>query len=283
MPRFQLRPLIPTGSRSSFAAALAFILLCLPASVASEKTRTPPGVGVDERAGERLPLDLEFKDEDGSSVTLGSFLKNDRNPVILVPGYYNCPRLCSLVFNGVRDGVAATHSGNLEPGKDYTILSVSFNPRETPDLARAKGDNYRASINGYPIAREGWRFLTGDQPAIDALMSAIGYNYRQDGEDYSHAAAFAVLAPDGTISRYLYGIQHRPYDFRLALVEAAEGRIGQPFDKVLLYCFRYDPQTGQYAPYAWAFLRLGGALTFVTLVGLIIFLWFSGRRSGNNA
>ncbi len=262
-------------------ALAALCILCSP--ILAEIDRTPPGIGVDEKLGSQVPLDLPFTDEAGRTVKLNSFFKDDRRPVLLVPGYYSCPRLCSLVFNGVRDGVAATRNKNLVPGKDYTILSVSFNPTEGPDLAGAKGRNYRTSFQDGEIVPEGWVFLTGSPASINRLMEVIGYRYRQDGEEFSHPAAAVFLAPDGKISRYLYGFNHRPHDFRLALVEAARGRIGQTFDHVLLYCFRYDPQKGQYAPYAWAFLRIGGALTALTLAALIFFMLFYRRSPANNA
>lgn len=274
-------------STATWPLLLATLLVCslLPPGgpLRAETARTPSGVGVDEKLGDYLPLDRVFTDEQGREIPLRSFFQDDRRPVLLVPGYYNCPRLCSLVFNGVRDGVAAVLDQNLKPGRDFTVVSLSFDPEETPALARAKAKNYRASIPDQTIPEAGWVFLTGRPAAIDAVLDAIGYRYRKDGEEYSHAAALVAVAPDGKISRYLYGIKHRPYDFRLALVEASDGRIGQTFDKVLLYCFRYDPQSGKYTPYAWAFLRIGGALVFFTLVGLIIFLRFYGKNPGNNA
>ena len=199
------------------------------------------GIGIDQRLGEVLPLDLPFRDETGRTVRLGDYF--GARPVILTLAYYECPMLCTQVLNGV---VRSLRALPFTVGKEFEIVTVSFNPDEKPALASAKKAEYIASY-GRPEAAAGWHFLTGDQPSISAIARAAGFRYRRDEESgqYIHASGIMVLTPDGVLARYFYGIDYAPRDLRLGLVEASAGRIGTPADRALLFCFHYDPATGK--------------------------------------
>jgi protein SCO1/2 len=228
-------------------------------------------VGLDQRLGESVPLDLPFRDEAGQSVTLGRYFQG--KPVVLVLAYYRCPMLCTQVLNGL---VAAMRPLPFELGQDYQVVTVSFDPREGPELAAAKKASYRDSY-GRPGVDEGWHFLTGDQPAIDRLARAVGFRYVYDPKQgqFAHASGVMVLTPQGRLVRYFYGINYPPRDLRLGLVEASEGRVGSPVDQLLLLCYHYDPATGTYSAAAMTFVRLGG---LATVLALGIFLVRGWRR-----
>lgn len=225
-------------------------------------------VGFDQRLNQPLPLGLTFTDETGTPVKLGDYF-TDR-PVILVLAYYRCPMLCTLVLNGLTE---AMNTMPLTLSKDYRVVTVSFDPRETWQLAAAKRKNYLARY-GRPGGGEGWHFLTGKAESIAPLTKAAGFRYVYDAEkdQYLHASGIVVATPSGKISRYLYGIGFPSRDLRLALVEASENKIGSPVDQVLLYCFHYDPAAGKYTATVMNFVRAGGVLTFAAVVGLVWFL-----------
>lgn len=261
---------------------LNVLLICaaITTSVSAEPTRDPEGVGIDQKPGQTVALDTVFTNEQGQQVTLQSFFQDHRKPVVLVPSYFECPRLCTLIYNGVRDVMKESIDKGLVPGEDYTVLAISFNPKDNPTLARVKGRNYRETIKNAEVTPEGWHFLVSDQKNIDKLMDSIGYQFKPDGEkDFSHPAAIILVSPDGTISRYMFGIEFKESDYRLSLIEASAGKIGSPVDAVLLMCFRYDEQSGQYTPYAWGFMKLGSAATVVFLIGLFIFLRLKERNT----
>lgn len=250
-----------------------FYLLLLPAALWPETSRIPDA-GITDKRGSRIDLNLRFKDESGRLVPLRDFF-DGRRPVILAPSYYKCPRLCTLVYNGLRDSVAGSMT-LLKPGTDYQIVSFSFNPDDVPEIAAKKGDAYRSTVPG--VAPGAWPFLTGDAGTIDALTRSIGYSFKKDGNDFSHAAAVVVLTPDGTISRYLYGVEFRPADLRWSLIEASSGRIGSPADQVMMFCFRFDDTKGMYTPHAWTFMRIASGLVVFTLLCLIFFLRLKPRN-----
>lgn len=259
--------------------SLLFLIFSLSA-ISSEPTRSPEGVGIDQKLGQTIALDSIFTNESGQQVPIRSFFKDSRKPVIIVPSYFECPRLCTLVYNGVRDVMNESIEKGAIPGEDYTVLAVSFNPKDNPTLARVKGRNYRETVKGTELTADGWHFLVSDKKNIESLMKSIGYNYKPDGEkDFSHPAAIVVVAPDGTISRYLFGIEFQESDYRLSLVEASSGKIGSPVDAVLLMCFRYDEQSGKYTPYAWGFMKLGSFATVFFLVVLVLFLRLKERNT----
>ncbi|MBL8018985.1 MAG: hypothetical protein JNM27_04930 [Leptospirales bacterium] len=259
---------------------LSLLMSVLASDLRAEREKTPPGVGVIDHRNQKIPLNLEFKDEDGSTRKLADFFKEGR-PVVLAPAYYNCPRLCTYVYNGLRDSVAANLRSGLKPGKDYQIVSYSFNPEEKVAIAGMKGGNYRKSIETGTVEQSAWPFLTGDATSIEALNAAIGYQIKKDGADYSHPSAIVLITPDGTISRYMYGVEFPERTLRLSLVEASAGRIGSATDSVMLFCFRYDDETGAYTPYAWAFVRITSVAILATLVLLIFLLIRKGKTPRN--
>ena len=228
-------------------------------------------MGFDQRLNEQVPLDLKFTDETGDAVKLGDYFGN--KPVILVMAYYRCPMLCTLVLNGLVQGM---RDMPFTPGTDFNVVTVSFDPRETPELAAAKKKNYIANY-GRPGAAEGWHFLTGKPDAIEKLTRAVGFRYVYDAkqDQYIHTSGIMILTPQGKISRYFYGIEFPGRDLRLGLVEASANKIGSPTDQVLLYCFHYDPATGKYSASILNFVRAGGALTVLALAGMV---WFLCRR-----
>ena len=232
------------------------------------------GVEIRQRLNERVPLDLPFRDEAGRAVRLGDFF--GKRPVVLALVYYECPMLCTQVLNGLASALGAI---SFDAGREFDVVTVSFDPRETPRLAADKKRTYLARYRR-PGAAEGWHFLTGDAPAIAALTEAVGFRYRFDPAtgQFAHGSAVFVLTPGGTLSRYLYGIEYPPRDLRLAIVESAAGRIGTPVDQVLLYCFHYDPTTGRYGAVAMNIIRLGGIVTVAALSLFLIASWRRERR-----
>ena len=246
-----------------------------PAQVVEENPKELKGIGVNEHPGEQIPLDLMFTADDNREVRLGEYF-NQGKPVILIMGYYTCPMLCNLVFNGVRDVVKEM---DWTPGKQFQILTVSIDPTETSVLATAKKKNYIESIGKAGID-DGWVFFTGAEDQSKALADAIGfeYYYDEDNKQYAHAAVITILTPEGKISRYFYGIQFRELDVRLALMEAAEGKVGNTIDKLILYCYHYDPSAGSYTIFATNIMKLGGLVTVILLGGLILLLWLRGNR-----
>lgn len=228
-------------------------------------------VGIDQRLGNRIPLDLVFRDETGASVTLGKFFGD--KPVVLALVYYECPMLCTQVLNGV---VRSLKEVRFDAGRDYQLVVVSINPRETPRLALSKKQIY-AGLYLRPGGENGFHFLTGEDSSIAPLAKAAGFRYAYDPEtqQYAHASTILVLTPEGNISRYFYGISYPPRDLRLGLVEAAEGKIGSPVDRLLLFCYHYDPATGKYG---LVILNIVRAACIGTLLGLAAFVGVMFRR-----
>ena len=227
------------------------------------------GVDVIEHLGDTLPLDLQFKNERGRTIRLGDYFGKER-PVILVLAYYECPMLCSLVLNGMAKGLKGL---DWVPGQKFEIVTVSIDPREGPDLARFKKQEYLRELK-LPGAEDGWHFLTGKESDVRALADAVGFKYRyvEARDEYAHPAVLTLSTPEGVVSRYLYGIKFEPRDLRLGLVEASEGKVGSTLDRFLLYCYHYDATAGRYAPVAKNIMRVGGALTVAVLgVALLVF------------
>lgn len=226
-------------------------------------------IGIDQRLNEQLPLDAVFRDETGREVKLGDYFKSGK-PVVLSLVYYDCPMLCTQVLNGE---VESFRNVPFTLGQDYEAISVSFDPRETPQLAADKKQVYAMDYKRPGVA-EGWHFLTGDAPSIKRLTEAIGFRYAYDEgtKQFAHASAIYVATPDGKLSRYFYGIAYAPKQMRLSLIEAAAGKIGSPINQLLFYCYHYDPTTGKYGVAVLNVMRAGGVLTVLSLVSLIVLL-----------
>lgn len=246
---------------------------------ADDPTSRPPqlrGVGFDQHLGEQVPLDAEFVDESGKSVRLGDYFHG--KPVILVMAYYRCPMLCTLVLNGLVQGMIDM---SFNAGKEFEVITVSFDPHETPDLAAAKKQTYLSRYRR-PGAADGWHFLTGKETSIRRLAQSIGFRYVYDPatDQFAHAAGLVILTPEGKIARYFYDISFPARDLRLGLVEASAHKIGSRVDEVLLFCFHYDPATGKYGVAVMNFVRLGGLMTFVALVTFIGLQFRRERKRG---
>jgi protein SCO1 len=247
-------------------ALLAVTGFAVPAARAdTQRPQILRDVGFDQRLGAQAPLDLPFRDETGRAVTLRDYVGG--KPVLLVPAYYECPMLCTLVLNGV---VSALRALPFDIGREFRVVTVSFNPHETSALAAAKKATYLEQYRR-PGAAEGWHFLVGDETSIRPLMQAIGFRYAWDPEatQYAHASGLVVLTPGGRVSHYFYGVEFAPRDLRLALVEASNERIGSLVDQLLLFCFHYDPATGRYSRVALTAVRAGGVLTLAALGGFL--------------
>jgi protein SCO1/2 len=258
------------AARALAAALLA--LACLPLGAAAHQLDPDElrQVGIDQHPGAQVPLDLVFRDEAGQAVPLRRYFAG--RPVVLTLNYFHCPNLCSLVLQRLADRLRGVP---LTAGEQYSVLTVSIDPRETPALAAEKRSTTLQGFPGEDAAD--WHFLTGPEPAIEQLAAAVGFHYLYDAEEdeYVHPAGLVVLTPDGQVSRYLYGLDFTPNDLRLALVEAGQQRIGSLVDQVLLLCYHYDPVTGRYTPVVLGALRLAG---LGTLVGLGLFLGLLWRE-----
>jgi len=232
-------------------------------------------IGVDEHLGGQLPLDLRFRDENGAEVTLGSIFQGNR-PIVLSLNYSDCPMLCTLVLNGLVDGLKEMA---WVPGQQFEIVSVSIDPLETPQRARLTKQRYVRSY-GRPETAAGWHFLTGNQENIKKLADAAGFRYKYVEKDkqYAHAAVIMICTPQGRMSRYLYGVQFPEQTLRLSLVEAGEGKVGSTLDKVLLFCFHYDAEAGRYGPVARNIMKLGAGMTCGVLVLALLPFWLRRRR-----
>lgn len=238
-------------------------------------------VGIEQRLNQQLPLDLPFRDETGKTVRLGDYF--GQKPVILTLVYYECPMLCTEVLNGLTSALSVL---KFDVGKEFNVVTVSFDPREGPALAAAKKRTY-LNRYGRPGAEQGWHFLTGDQASIDALTKAVGFRYQWDpnAQQFAHATAIMVVTPQGRLAQYYYGVQYSPKDLRLGLIEASQNRIGSVVDQLLLYCYHYDPRTGKYGPVIMNVMRLAGLATLLVLGGFlfILFRHEPRKRVGNGA
>lgn len=229
------------------------------------------GIGIDQRLGEQIPLDATFRDEAGRVVRLGDYFGS--KPVLLSLAYFECPMLCTQVLNGL---VSSLRPLTFDVGKEFTVLTVSFDARDTAEAATRKKATYVTEYKR-PGAADGWHFLTGDEASIRRLTEAVGFKYAWDEatRQFVHATGVMVLTPDGRLARYFYGIEFAPRDLRFGLIEAAGGRIGSRVDQVLLACYHYDPSTGKYSLLTLNLVRAGGILT---LIALGTFMLVSLRR-----
>jgi len=256
---------------------LAALCAATPVTHAQDRTDALPaglaGIGIDEQLNARLPLDLEFVDHSGRKVRLRDYFDGKR-PVVLTLNYYGCPTLCGYMLNGMVD---AMKDIDWAPGGEYRIVTLSFDPAETSQLAQAKRRNYLEAY-GRPVAADGWVFLTGHRDSIRPLLEATGYHTRWDEStrQWAHSLALIVCTPDGRISRYLYGVIYPPKTLRLSLLEASEGKIGSSVDRALFYCYHYED--GQYSLAVMKLVQVAGVLTMLIVGVFLAVLWRRDKR-----
>ncbi|MDX2150959.1 MAG: SCO family protein [Bryobacteraceae bacterium] len=231
------------------------------------------GVGIDEKLGQSIDLDLTFVAENGRPVTLRQYFEKGR-PVILNLVYYSCPMLCNLILNGQ---TAMLREIPWTPGEQFEVVTVSIDPTEQPDLAKSKKALY---LESFERPAPGWHFLVDYDGNVKKLADQVGFRYKFDErqQQYAHAAAIMVLTPEGKISRYLYGIRFKARDVRLAITEASEGKFGSTVDKLLLLCFHYDAAARSYVVFAGNIMRIGGALVVLALAFMLYRLWRGERH-----
>ena len=247
------------------------LMCCAGVAWAQDLTPNPTvldSVGIDQKLGAYVPVNLKFRNESGTDVMLARYL--DEHPVILVPAYYECPMLCTQILNGLLSGLRPL---SLNAGQDFLVVTFSIDPDEYSKLAAAKKVNY---VDGYGRegGESGWHFLTGDQASINALTQALGYRYIYDPEtdEYVHASGIAILTPNGKIARYLFGVEFAPRDLQLGLLEAAQDQISSPIDAILLYCFQYNPLTGKYTLAIYRLVRIAGVITVICILSFIFIM-----------
>ena len=272
------RPVERSSTATRLLATLALLAATAWGQGISQGIMSPPAaarpprlqnVGIEQRLDAQVPLDLTFVDDAGRTVKLGDYF--GKKPIILNLVYYNCTMLCGEALAGLPGSMKMI---KFDVGKEFEVVTVSFNPEETPEIAAAKKKDY-VERYGRPGAASGWHFLTGPPESINALTKAVGFQYQYDPKlnQYAHATAIMVLTPEGRISRYFYGVDFPPKDLRMGLVEASQGKIGNLTDQVLLYCFHYDPTAGKYGAVINNILKLGAGVTIVLVGGLLLVLF----------
>lgn len=260
---------------------LIFTTLLSPAQNKSAQGHDVPpeeleNVGVTEKLGEFVSDDITLTNQYGEQVQLSDYLHNDR-PVILAMVYFECPMLCNLILQGLMKGLSDL---SWQPGDEFDVLAVSISPTETPELARANKENYLEQL-GNPDAADGLHFMTGSEEEVRRLGDQVGFHYEwnEQTQEYMHGSSLIFLSEEGKISRYLHGIDYPELMLRNALYDAADGRIGSPMDRVVLYCFQYDSQSGSYVPVAVNIMKIGGVITLVLLGGFLGFFFLRERKS----
>jgi protein SCO1 len=262
------------------------LLSCTVLSLAAGMVRAdekdaPPilrEVSLRQKLDSQVPLDVPFRDETGQTVTLADCTGG--KTTILVLAYYRCPRMCTQVLNDLANGLRLGVPWNI--GDEFNVLTVSFDDRETPEMAAAKKETYIKAY-GRPGAEKGWHFLTGTQPSILRLANAVGFQFRYDPkfDQFAHVSCVMILTPEGKVARYFLGTGYKTFsrDLRLGLVEASQHKIGTPVvDRAMLFCYRYDPETGKYTATALNWVRAAGALTVVVLGSMLLLAWRRERR-----
>lgn len=247
------------GSGTAFAEKLEATTIASPALAK---------VDVVERRGENIDLDLQFVSHTGELVTLREYFKGDK-PVLLTLNYYNCASLCSAQLNAMLDTLKKM---KWTAGDQFRIVTISFDPTDTPEIAAQKRTNY---INELGKGEVDWTFLVGQPPQIKAITESVGFGYAYDAiaKQYAHAAVLMFLSPDGMISQYIYGIEYFPQDIKFSLMQAGEGKIGNILDKLIMSCFAYDYDLGKFTPTAFGIMRIGGLITLMALSLFAFLLW----------
>jgi len=259
--------------RATTLAVIALLTVVGDPLRALAQDSIPPeleGIGIDELPGAQVSGDVTLTNQDGRTVRLSDYF-DGRRPVVLVLAYYSCPMLCTLVLNGLSDAVRGLPFG---AGDRFRIVTASVDPRDTVEIASQKRENYVKAL-GRPVSTDGWDFLVGDASQSKRLADAMGFHYRWDErqQQYAHAAGIFVLTPEGRLSRVLYGVQFEPRDLRLAVLEAGAGRITTAWERVVLFCFHYDPAGKGYAVAALRLMRAGGAVVALSLGTWLVLLW----------
>lgn len=246
-------------------------LIVLPKSAFSitDPGSMSEGVLVSQNLGAQVDLNLPFVDAERGLTTLQELVVADK-PTIIVPVYYNCPRMCGLILSGIIDFLNAT---DLKLGTDFSLLTISFNPDETQKDAIEKKGEYLARLKDPEAGKMGWHFTVGSAETIKILMDQLGFRYLKDGADYAHTGMLSILTPTAKVSQYFFGIEFPAWDVRLALIEASGGAIGSIVDQVLLFCFRFDHIQGQYTWAVFSLLRVLGTVTIILVGGLLYVLW----------
>jgi len=236
-------------------------------------------IDVEEHLGSTIPLDLTFTNSKGEPVQLNQYFNHEK-PILLNLAYYECPMLCTLILNGVQEGVQKLA---WKPGNEFQMVTVSIDPGETWEMAAKKKQNYLSGFKT-PVDESGWAFLTGKQTNITSLADALGFRYFYDPErdQYAHPAVTFILSEDGTISRYLYGLEYPENTLRLALLEASDGKIGNTLEKFILTCFHYDPEQKRYVLFAANLMRAGGVVTIGILAIFLGVYWIRERRKNKS-
>jgi protein SCO1/2 len=234
-------------------------------------------VGIDQKLGSQLPLDAEFKDENGNIVKLDSYF-NQKKPIVLALVYYECPMLCNEVLNGLTGSLKGI---SFDAGKEFDVIAISFDARENDKagLAKNKKESYLRRY-GRAGAENGWHFLTGTQGEIDKVTQAVGFNYGFDEQtnQFAHAGGIMIATPEGKLSRYLYGIDYSPKDIKFSLMDSAENKIGTPTEQLFLYCFHYDPASGKYGLAILRVLRLMAVATITGIIAMMLVFWRRNKK-----
>jgi len=265
-----LRKKGPGLSRFLKILLLFWLIFSYPNTIHShvEHPKDQQEIGIDEKLGQSVPLEIVFNDENGRQVNLKHLI---RAPAILAPVFYRCPNVCSFLLYNLAETLKKLPA---DPGRDYVVLAISFDETEKPDLALEKKKMYLQVLEK-TFPEEAWRFLTGDRENIRQLTDAIGFHFRRQGQDFLHPVSLVILSPDGKITRYLYGTEFLPFDIKMALLEASEGRVGPTLSKVLKFCFSYDPKGKKYV---FNTLKITGIITLLFALAFILFLVLKGKR-----
>ncbi len=262
--------------RDGILATLLFVLAApAVAQIVTEPKaeRLPPqlsDVAIEQRLNQQVPLNLMLRDESGATVRLGQYFHPNR-PVVLSLVYFDCRMLCSEVLKSMAD---ALRQVKFDAGNQFEIVTVSFDPRDTPATAASAKQKY-VPMYGHAGANAGWHFLTGDETSVRALANAVGFHYHWDerSQQFAHAAGIMLLTPDGRVSQYYYGARYFPSDLRLGLIEASQNHIGTLADQIVLYCYHWDPRTGRYGAIVSRVIQVSGAVTLLILGSVLLFLF----------
>ncbi|MDX1430073.1 MAG: SCO family protein [Rhodothermales bacterium] len=251
---------------------LCLLLAAIPASAQSSRDLPAvyDGVGIQEHLGELAPLDLRFANAAGDSVRIADLLV-DEQPIVLNFVYHTCPMLCSILLDQLVEGL---HGLERIPGDGYQLITVSMASFEDAELAGRQKERYLALL-GRPGSEHGWHFLTGSETNVQALADGVGFGFRwvEETQEFAHPAALIFLAGDGTITRYLHGMHYPPEDLEMAIKEASIGSVASVLDRIILYCYRYDPESNSYVAHAENLMKIGGLLSLATLGLLLFLLW----------